>query len=169
MNFKFVQSLLYFVENYTMEEDVKKDIKVIIKDLIKIKGNIDRDYKNDLIDFFETLIRNVEQLKPNKRIYDLTQEQQQAEIVDEDERNEEKENYYTDFITSKVKNKKWLNKQTIYKIHKTPTTLLNQDQVHLQVSHHLVSLLQGWLKLASLLRDQMQGAKNHTLGYLLIL
>jgi hypothetical protein len=41
-----------------MEEDVKKDIKVIIKDLIKIKGNIDRDYKNDLIDFFETLIRN---------------------------------------------------------------------------------------------------------------
>ena len=42
------------------------------------------------------------------------------EIVDEDERNEEKENYYTDFITSKVKNKKWLNKQTIYKIHKTP-------------------------------------------------
>ena len=45
----------------------------------------------------------IEQLKPNKRIYDLTQEQQQAEIVDEDERNEEKENYYTDFITSKQK------------------------------------------------------------------
>ena len=134
LNFKFVQSLLYFVENYTMEEDVKKDIKVIIKDLIKIKGNIDRDYKNDLIDFFETLIRNVEQFKPNKRIYDLTQEQQQAEIVDEDERNEEKENYYTDFITSKVKNKKWLNKQTIYKIHKTPTKTKQDQETHYKAS-----------------------------------
>ena len=128
VNIKFVQSILFFVDNYTMDEDVKKDIKIIIKDLIKIKGDINRNYKNDLIDFFETLIRDVEHLKPDKRIYDLTQEQQRAEAVVEDEINDEKENYYMDFITSKVKNKKWLNKQIIYKIHKTPTKTKKEQQ-----------------------------------------
>jgi len=78
VNVKFVQNILFFVDNYTMDEDVKKNIKIIIKDLIKIKGDINKNYKTDLIDFFETLIRDVEHLKPDKRIYDLTQEQQRA-------------------------------------------------------------------------------------------
>jgi len=130
VNVKFVQNILFFVDNYTMDEDVKKNIKIIIKDLIKIKGDINKNYKTDLIDFFETLIRDVEHLKPDKRIYDLTQEQQRAEAVVEDEINDEKENYYTDFITSKVKNKKWLNKQVLYKIHKTPTITKSSQESH---------------------------------------
>ena len=68
------------------------------------------------------------------------QEAKYAMIRKIKERNEEKENYYTDFITSKVKNKKWLNKQTIYKIHKTPTKTKQDQETHYKASKIITKL-----------------------------
>lgn len=102
----------------------------LMQQIIKLKGDITQPYKESILDFFEKLIEGEDEITNNmidKDIQNLRDEENNV-IEDDEDTKEQKENFYVDFISSKVKDKQWLDKQIIYKIHKTPTK--SKDNTH---------------------------------------
>ena len=99
-----IKKLMKLINNVLLE-------KLKYKNIIDVLNIIAPDYDND-----HTKILNVEETE-KLNVVNLPK---QFDKIPEKTSKEQKQEFYLDFINSKVKNKEWLNKQVINKLHLIP-------------------------------------------------